>query len=233
MYGTLPHVLTIPDIPPEFTVIQDLIPLAENGGHVLLMPNKHTLSFAQIHDQQLLGIAIEVVLHALWKVFNQNEIFIFEHGPGYINKKSVACGGCHMDHAHGHFLLLPKGSDIYGIKEKMESILQKNGWNEPAKHSVASHDLFLNLPEISQSFPYLHIGMAKTDNTIIAYTYVQKKLKYTTPSQLLRQVVAEVIYNQPNTMFWHWRDIYMGLTTDKRLDQICSSTRYFRTITGY
>src|SRR3989339_1944845 len=186
MYGDLPHTLDIPGVPTTFTVLQDLVPIAEQGGHLLLIPNIHSISLAAIRDKKGLSIARDVVLHSLRKYFPNNPIFIFEHGPGFLDGESIACGGCHLDHAHGHLLVLPKWSQLTPIKNRMEEVLSTYGWGIKNLNAIYSDEIFTNIAKNTGINPYLHIGMVMPDSTRISLTYVQTIKSLNIPSQLLR-----------------------------------------------
>lgn len=233
VHGTLPHTLNIPNVPRNFTVLQDLIPIAEYGGHLLLIPNTHFISLASVEDQEGLSITRDSIIYGLRKHFPQNPIFMFEHGPGFIDDEPIACGGCHLDHAHGHIMVLPKESRLLNIQNKMEDILSECGWMNPRDSAIQSTDIFTGTHEITGNYPYIQIGIYTVDLNCTSLVYVQKSRKNIVPSQLLRTVIADVIYGLKDSFYWHWRDILMGFSTPQRLSQVRQDAILFRKITGY
>jgi len=232
-YGDLPHTLNIPGVPSTFTVLQDLVPIAESGGHLLLMPNKHCISLATVEDQIGIGIARDSIVTQLKIYFPNNPIFMFEHGPGFIEGQPIACGGCHLDHAHGHIMILPKGYSLAPIQNKMEEMLIKNGWGNLEKNKVSTNELFTNIAIHTKLNPYLQMGMVNVDNSINSFIYIQNTTSFNVASQLLRTVVSEIIYGKSKPSDWHWRDIHMGLSTEEKKQHLKSEVIKFREITHF
>jgi hypothetical protein len=216
LYGNLEHTLTIKGVPENFTVLQDLVPIAEYGGHLLLMPNLHHISLATIEDQTSLKTASDAIVSTLQSHFPHNPLFIFEHGPGFIEGEPIACGGCHLDHAHGHIMILPEGSALDPIRQKAEAALISNGWSNLEKNRFKTKKMFTDIQETTKLNPYLYLGMVYPNKTTNAYIYVQNSKDFMVASQLLRTVVSEVIYNKSRPSEWHWRDIHTGLSTPEK-----------------
>ncbi|KKP29417.1 MAG: hypothetical protein UR15_C0016G0002 [Parcubacteria group bacterium GW2011_GWA2_31_28] len=233
MYGDLPHTLNVPGVPANFTVLQDLVPIAEQGGHLLVMPNAHYISLATVEDQEGIAVARDAIIGGLRKHFPNNSIFTFEHGQGFLDGEPVACGGCHLDHAHGHLIILPEGSQLAPIQNKVEEVLLTNGWMDPNFHAVRSGKIFIDITQRSGTNPYLHIGMVMPDGASSSLTYVQKTKSLNVPSQLLRASISEVIYKQTDPTYWHWRDVQMGLASSQRMEQMKRDVVAFRQITGF
>ncbi|MFH0773420.1 MAG: hypothetical protein V1922_03865 [bacterium] len=233
LHGDLLHTLNIPGVPNTFTVLQDVVPIAELGAHILLMPNLHDISLASVADKEGMLVAKDAIVEALQKHFPDNPIFTFEHGPGFIQGESIACGGCHMDHAHGHIMVLPKKTSFDMIQQRMEEILILNGWKNPRSHAVESIHIFTDSVSFAGMQPYLHIGMIFPEGKTISYTYVQKSKSFNVPSQLLRLVVADVVYDQKDPTYWHWRDVESGLTSPDRMHELKTNVTAFRKLTGF
>lgn len=232
------QILNIPSLPRDFTTMQDVVPIAEKGGHVLLIPNRvgegHYISLAIVNNQEQLAIASKVVTAELNKVFPENPIFTFEHGPGFIEGEPIACGGCHLDHAHGHMLLLPKGTTLEPIKTKMEQALDESGWDNPALRAEAASAIFTNIYDIAGINPYLHIGMINSEeNDAISFTYVQKSKTENVESQLLRKIIANVVYSEKDATYWHWQDVSMGIASRQKLTQLRNDVAHFRRVTKF
>lgn len=234
LHGDLPHTLQIPNLPSGFSALQDVVPIAEKGGHIMLMPNSHHISLASIDSVENLKSASSAIEGALQQYFPENPIFVFEHGPGFIEGEPIACGGCHMDHAHGHYLLLPKGTALEPIRSNMETVLLENGWPEPQKESIPSNEIFTNIADVAGMSPYLHIGMIdRSSGERSSFTYIQRSTSFNVPSQLLRAVIADQVYGQQDPTYWHWRDVHMGLTFQDREDEVRRDVVEFRNITGF
>jgi diadenosine tetraphosphate (Ap4A) HIT family hydrolase len=231
------QMLNIPNLPQNFTVMQDLVPIAEKGGHVLLMPNKvgkgHDISLATVNDQKQLMLASSVVATELKKIFPENPIFIFEHGPGFIEGEPIACGGCHLDHAHGHMLLMPKDTTLEPIKKGIEKNLAQIGWDNPDSRAEGSSEIFTNIYDVAGINPYLHIGMISPEGNVMTFTYVQKSENEYVESQSLRRVLADVVYSEKATEYWHWREISSGNTSQQRLAQLQNDIAHFREATKF
>lgn len=81
----------------SFTLIPSIGPL--NNGHILIVPNRHILSFAELKSEEL-----QDLLDIKNKIINYNNLFyglpveFFEHGTGISNNY---CGSC-ISHAHLH-----------------------------------------------------------------------------------------------------------------------------------
>ncbi|MEP7166363.1 MAG: hypothetical protein ABI758_00110 [Candidatus Woesebacteria bacterium] len=232
LYGDQPHTLTIPGVSKEFTVLQDVVPVAEEGAHLLLMPNKHRISLATVEDQAGVQEAMVTIVDALRAFYPQNPIFTFEHGPGFVEGEQIACGGCHMDHAHGHMLVLPEGSTLESIRTKMEEDLSHTGWENPAARGVESEAIFTNIADITGMSPYVQIGMIDGDH-MQSVTYAQHKTSENVESQLLRRIISQVVYDKPQRVDWHWRDITEGFTTNEKLQQLRDQAKAFRQKTGF
>ena len=233
IHGSLPHTLKIQGLPGGFTVLQDLVPIAEKGGHLLLMPNEHFISLATIDNQIGLATATVTIILKLRINFPRNPILFFEHGPGFIKKEPIACGGCHLDHAHGHIMILPEWAEFNCIQKCVETALMTNGWDKPNPCGLGRSNIFTDIVQATGVYPYLYIAMKMPDETESSCVYIQKEEHCFVPSQLLRKVVSEVIYNQSASTFWHWKDIQIGLSTTERIEQVKKDAILFREITGF
>lgn len=233
LYGNLPHTLNIPGLPSNFTVLQDLVPIGEQGGHLLLMPNSHYISLATIENQNEVETARDVIIKQLNLYFPNNPIFMFEHGPGFIEGEPIACGGCHLDHAHGHFMILPTGTTLLPIQQKMEEMLRLNGWSNLENNRVSTNEIFTNIAIHTKLNPYLQMGMIYPDGKVESFIYIQSTTDFNVASQLLRTVVSEVVYGKGKSEDWHWRDIHMGLSSKDKKEKLNSMVHQFRTITHF
>ncbi len=233
IHGDLPHTLNISGLPSGFTVLQDLVPLAEQGCHLLLIPNEHFISLATIEDQKALARARDTILFELRIYFPNHPLFFFEHGAGFIGTEPISCGGCHVDHAHGHILLLPPRTQFASIQGKLEIALAASGWINPASKAVVLDHVFTNIGQVAGANPYIHIAMMLPDNTRFSYAFIQKTKDFLVPSQLLRMVISDAVYSRSDPAYWHWRDIHMGLSTPERIEKVKKDVLLFRKITGF
>ena len=233
LYGDLPHTLSVPGISKNFTILQDFAPLGIYGGHILLLPNAHFISFATICDQIEAQQEVSNIINSLKKFFPRNPIFIFEHGPGFLNGEMIACGGCHVDHAHLHFLILPEHVRLEPIKQRFEEILTTTGWSDALTRGQRSDHLLRNIDKITGVEPYLFIGMVHPNDTSVSYIYIPKNQKEQIESQVVRKIIADIVYHHPESPYWHWRDICAGLSSEERLEELKRNQIAFRKITNY
>lgn len=236
LYG-VNQILNVIGMPDSYCAIQDVVPIAENGAHILLIPKKklnngHYISLALETNQDDLVKARDLVMSRIRKAFPHYPIFTTEHGAGFIKDKQIACGGSHMDHAHGHIITLPKGSHLKPIKERTEQLLNQNGWEDTQKRAIFKKGIFTDIFAITGINPYLHIGMIYPDGSEKSYVYVQRQLSEHVESQFLRKVVAEVVYDQQETTYWHWRYITSGFSNPERITQLKTDIAKFRALTN-
>jgi len=226
--------INIEGLDDEFVVMQDLVPLGIDGAHLLLLPKRsgrgHSISLASIDDQTRLKAASDTVINFLQKNFGRNNIFTFEHGPGFIEGEPIACGGCHMDHAHGHFVVLPHGASFDPIKNKLEESLSLSGWDHLLDQTYESEVLFSDVDKIAKLSPYLQIGIITNEDNRKSFTYVQRKTSDKVASQLMRKILALCVYGEKDSTYWHWRDITDGLTSNTRLEELQNIVMKFREI---
>src|SRR6266705_816467 len=132
LYGQ-DQIISVSHLPSSFTVLQDSVPLGIRGAHLLLIPKPifdgHDISLAVTHDQCALKEATDIVTLALQACFPEHPVFVFEHGAGFVDNEPIACGGCHLDHAHGHFLVLPQNTVVEKIIREIEKTLAVSGWD--------------------------------------------------------------------------------------------------------
>src|SRR5262249_2185605 len=89
-----------------FAVMPSLGPLAP--GHSLLCPKTHTRSFAALDRRHHEACAtMKAALRARLTERYGGEVHVFEHGMARAGGRVV----CTVDHAHMHFVPLPRGLD--------------------------------------------------------------------------------------------------------------------------
>ncbi len=231
LYG-IDQILDTPKLTSFFALIQDSFPLGIDGAHLLLIPNKyhgHYTSFASIENKMAIVNARSLVINKLNLIFPNNPIFIFEHGSGMIEDKKIECGGCHISHAHAHFLVIPRGHTLSMIKEEVDHNLSKSGWRNSQSRSLFHDNPLTDLKEITENSPYLHFSMITLylNETV---TYVQKKISEQLESQLMRRIVSKIIYNREDTSYWNWQDIASGFTSRERLEELKHNILFFRSL---
>ncbi len=209
------QILNIPNFPKDFFVAQDVASIGVQGGHLLLIPRRHALSFAAIPSHLPSNEAVEDLAALLQNLYPSHSIFFFEHGAGFLNGQSIACGGCHIDHAHAHFVILPTEAEFTDIQSATIGELQRAGWDNITQLPVPTIP-FVNLSSLVRTLPYLYAGMIRGDHRTASIIPQQKKEK-PIESQLYRKIISTVIYSRPDATFWNWRDIVLGYTTDERL----------------
>jgi hypothetical protein len=223
--------IKIPYLPKSFFVLQDLVPLGFCGAHLLVLPKPfaggHDLSFASIHNQHEIEKTIEAIISTIQECFYGHPIFIFEHGPGFIDEEPIACGGCHVDHAHGHIVVLPKGIDLNLIVLEAQQILANMGWQISCEEKPPVSNVFYNLKQITGINPYLYFGTLTADINFHSYIYVQKDRSLSPEAQFFRRIIAKVAYKEVNPMYWHWRDVSSKLTFDARLQELRKNVKDF------
>lgn len=229
IYG-VEQVLRIPVLPQKFLLLQDLVPIGIEGAHLLLIPaDEHLISFAQIADQGALAQSIKVVSSFLEKHFGDLPVCVFEHGPGEIDGQHIACGGCHFDHAHLHFVVLPAESKLEPIIGSMEKMLSAAGWADLAGSRIEVSNLIPPTDKLGR-LPYLFAGLL-IDERFSGFCYSQKKITENVESQLFRRILATSIFNHPEASWWHWRDISSGAAPE-RIEELKTMVANFRTKTG-
>ena len=205
------QVIDFPRIPKDFFVAQNIAPLGVEGGQFMLLPkpklNGHTLSLASLENQDSLREACSNFFSALCALYPGNELLVFEHGPGFIHDEPIACGGCHMDHAHANVVVLPSVERYYsGIKQRTEEILDQWGWESSVRRGISSRQVFAGIKDIAGRNPYVHIGIVRKPDSEESVTYLQQTQQEFVPSQLLRRVIANIVYKTDDPVFWNWQD---------------------------
>lgn len=220
------QIIEPPNFLESFFVAQDVASLGIQGGHVLLIPRRHTLSFADTPDGLSSNKAAKDLTVLLQHLYPTHPIFFFEHGAGFIRGQAVACGGCHIDHAHAHFVVLPKDAKFMSIQNETIRELHRAGWDRIMQLPVPAKQFF-NLVPFVHAMPYLYAGMITGDHHT-AVIIPQRKEKGSIESQLYRRVLSAVIYKHPDATFWNWRDIVSGYTTPERLISLKAGVRELR-----
>jgi ATP adenylyltransferase len=95
----------------SFAAIPSLGPLA--SGHTLLCPKMHVRSFARLEPS--FQTEYQVIKNELRRALSQrydSDIHLFEHGMAATGDRVM----CTTDHAHLHFVPLPRSCDVDGLK---------------------------------------------------------------------------------------------------------------------
>ncbi len=223
LYGEAPAV-EIPGVPDSFHVLHCAFPLGYRGCHLLLTPKSHYRSLASCHDQSEVRRAVDATLHTLREMYPDHWFFIFEHGPGEIDQRAVKCGGCHVDHAHGHILAFSRDVEFEDILDMTESALEDLGWDLESQRAVTAEP-FVNIGEFTGEKPYLHVGRI-TDDGAEAYTYQQVSAAAAIPSQLLRKLAAAAD-GHPEPTYWNWKIALQQKLAD-RIEWFGDAVRTFK-----
>jgi diadenosine tetraphosphate (Ap4A) HIT family hydrolase len=162
---------------PSFAVIPSLGPLT--NGHSLLCPKQHIKSFAHIasdvHEEyEEVKKRLKMTLIAMYKT----GICLFEHGMATNGNRIL----CTVDHAHMHFVPLPRTFDGGAVEEE--------GWTE-FDGSLST------LMQLSRGREYiLYETPAGSSRLLIAR---EGELE----SQYMRRVLAKGLGHGND---WNWRD---------------------------
>lgn len=140
-------------------IVPDMLPVHPQGHHVVLIPEEHTLSFANpsIHA---INENIGELIHTVENAFN-SEVVLFEHGG------VSELGSSHQSktHAHMHIIGNEKGLDIITY---MKDILRKKSIDYK-QVSVSDISPIENLKAIFKNTGYIYIQQQNT--AIIAHDY--------------------------------------------------------------
>jgi hypothetical protein len=221
LHGERPT-LPIPGVADSFLSMLCAFPLGHMGGHLLLAPKAHYTSLARLSPEDELRSTVDAVEKTLLGMFPNHWLFTFEHGPGALENRPIKCGGCHVDHAHGHVLVLDRSVAFEEIRALTEETLENLDW-DLAVQSRESDRPFADLGSFCGDHPYLHIGALGADG--VAFTYKQVSEGQSIPSQLLRKLVATA-QGKPNPSHWNWK-IALQHNLRDRLD------RYGRDALGF
>lgn len=228
------QIIDIQGLLSSYIVLQDLIPLGIHGAHLLLLAKangkSHDISLASVENQKEMLLATQLLIRVMKLCFPKHPLLVFEHGPGFVNGEPIACGGCHVDHAHGHLLALPRGVDLTAIVDDVEKTLSASGWSDLSNQKFYSSEILGELPAIAGINPYMHFGLVNSDDETSALTYVQTSRDQHVESQLIRRVIAKVVYGQTRATYWNWRDVSDGLTSKQRMQELRQSVADFRSI---
>jgi diadenosine tetraphosphate (Ap4A) HIT family hydrolase len=224
MTGLSP-MLSLSNLSPNLAVMMDSFPIGDGGGHLLIVPKTHYSSLAEFPDSENLAFVVQTTARILQEMFPDHWLFTFEHGPGAIDEQRVKCGGCHVDHAHGHIVLLKRSTHFDDIRDLTEETLSGLDWDVAAV-TTESATPFMELSAQVGSLPYLQIGMLDAERSQ-AVTYRQTDSEKTIPSQLLRRLVATAV-GTPEPMAWNWK-IAQKQNATKRLNQYRDQGVSFKT----
>jgi diadenosine tetraphosphate (Ap4A) HIT family hydrolase len=200
LHGEAPH-LAIPGIPGSMMVMLCAFPLGHRGGHLLITPKEHHPSLAQCPGQEALRQTAQTVAETLREMFPNHWLFAFEHGAGSIQDRPVKCGGCHVDHAHGHVLVLDRSIRFDEIRELTEATLDGLGWDVPSQAHATARP-WNELAAVCGEYPYLQIGSLWPVRRSVIYQQISENQSI--PSQLLRRLVATAA-GRPNPSYWNWK----------------------------
>jgi len=185
-------------------LIPDIAPLTED--HLLLISKLHVPSFSALPGEYFseAELLFKRTLLRMTEFHPEAEIFVFEHGVGYIDGQMVHCGACNRtDHAHIHVLPLPK-TNPSGVAEILAGDVAKKF---PLRLSTLSSVPSASLRIPAGNYPYLLLWSSLDFNT--AYLLIQDSLDYTIPSQIVRQMLAvqSLGLQEEDSDRWDWRNL--------------------------
>ena len=134
-----------------------------------------------------------------------------------------------MDHAHGHFVVVPESTALQEVRLEMERALVESGWTNPLSQMIYRSGDISDIGEISQNNPYLLLSFSPVGSTHFdSYLYKQMEEQQYVESQLLRRIISHVCFGQSSPTEWHWRDIVSGFTTEEKIQNLKKSVLEFR-----
>ena len=200
-HGFAPFV-SVPGVPDSLRVLQDCFPLGYAGAHLLVAPTAHDRSLAQFGAAAALRAATLGVVDAFKTLFPDCWVLAFEHGTGSIDDRVVKCGGCHVDHAHGHLLALGGDCDFETLAGMTEESLAALGWDLEAQ-GARGDTLLGGVRGFTGDHPYLHVAAA-TPAGRVSHTFRQADGAGNIPSQLLRRLISTAS-RRPQAAHWNWK----------------------------
>jgi anti-sigma B factor antagonist len=179
----------------NFAVICDPFPVVM--GHVLVVPRKHFLSYANLPD--VLKKEFTYVREEAKKAVGASRYFEFEHGAGLYSGTPSGCGNS-VFHAHWHLIPLNKNIDSAILYASAAYVLKSAAGLKPCPVNFENEDnmLFL-LKQVAGKTPYL---VMKYDD--LGFVFREEE-KITVPSQILRMVASKLLSKENN--FWDWKNM--------------------------
>lgn len=172
-----PYVRRILFESPSFAVIPSLGPL--RSGHSLLCPKSHVRSFAQLASgDEAEYLAMKARLRAALGETYGPGVALFEHGMAETGDRIL----CTIDHAHMHFVPVPRGFDLGGTDE--------TGW-------VVFDGSPAALRQLAESREYILYESPEGESRILIAD--DRILE----SQHMRRIIA---HRLGNTASWDWRE---------------------------
>lgn len=217
--------LTGLDIPDEFTLRQDLLPIGAESVHLLLLPKQHALSFAS-YASAATSRAVESVSQQLLEAYPDHQLVVFEHGPGFLDGQPIACGGCHVDHAHLHFVLAEGRYDFRLLVNQLQKELAESQWQDVEASHFQVDGLHVPDKNIVGIRPYLYVASI-TPNSQHTRMYIQQSAEEELASQLFRRLISDW-RQKSSALFWHWRDFVAGLTDPDHVKNLQTEIQRFR-----
>ena len=188
------------------------------GVHLIIFSQDDVVSMARLNKSKLSEVVRSIdILSRKIELQYEGEVVIFEHGAGDVDECAVGCGGCHVDHAHFHLLLLPPGITLTDLKTVTTSYLERIKWfsQNSSEENIRNSS---KLCEFVGKMPYLLIGRGGNQDMELV-VYRQDSLSVELESQLMRKIIATLSGHSENS-WWHWRDIVDMNIVPKRASEL-------------
>ena len=188
----------------HFNVVSDNYPVAY--GHLLIIPKKHTISFATIGLE--LSEELSLLLSKLQNFFWAEDYILFEHGCRAAEDKIIPSGNS-VFHAHLHFIpntSLNKAEAAntlfqYGLRLKSNSCANSLMYPGDAKLlEFLKQNTYCSSNETEYFDSYLFLKYSKEDAFVIPGSLLGAAI----PSQFFRKIFANTANNQ--SVFWDWKN---------------------------
>ena len=172
-----------------FRILSDNSPLTP--GHVLVVPEEHVTSMAQLSPDRLASASRLVDrLMGAWREEFADPPLLFEHGTGRPPASPAHGASCCLDHAHLH--LLPASGRI------------DNWFDEQGSALLASIGGLADLAAVGSAEYIMVWGAGR-----LGWVWDGAPL----PSQICRKLLGEVL----GVTVWHWHDALLLTSVDEQM----------------
>lgn len=217
MYGC-EDAIEVEGVDENLLIVHDFYPVGWMGVHLIIFSQDDVVSMARLNKSKLSEVVRSIdILSRKIELQYEGEVVIFEHGAGDVDECAVGCGGCHVDHAHFHLLLLPPGITLTDLKTVTTSYLERIKWfsQNSSEENIRNSS---KLCEFVGKMPYLLIGRGGNQDMELV-VYRQDSLSVELESQLMRKIIATLSGHSENS-WWHWRDIVDMNIVPKRASEL-------------
>lgn len=193
----------------EIVVLPDISPLSE--GHLLILSKDHYYSWSQVsvNAEKEVERFIEKANDLFYVMFPNEDLLLFEHGPGQINGKLVRCGSClSIDHAHLHLLPIKRDEHLFSnLISRIEDEFHLETIRMLTKNPIRL------LKTIAQGKPYFFVfNYIKNEGSI----FIKQNINTYIPPQFLRMLIASTYFNveEEDISRWVWQNYLKMYTKD-------------------